>query len=596
MTRHNPQQAAAVLDVLKQAVALLEQTTIQSQAEQNAQSSEEWAQTAELAKSLVALRQFLRQAVADRPDLRTAVEYLAKWIGAIVEHAPSPDEAAADVVGMPEARGPSVGATADLDQQASAEPPPLPRQQVPLSIGGASTIIDVPGTSDEAQAAKLAAERAAERSRNEGWSASPSAPIAAPQPQFDIALIAERCAIKAEGCEWAARYRDVWENEPNDTALRKATYENIVNRARALPNCYVWALNPKVIVPGFARMTQYAQAFRNLAAAAELAYSIKRDGPHGGEWLQESYMLLAEAQSAIRAALDVDGLYADNDQEEAFRWLRQRTGEDRILVPRYMKLEDPADLADAENLAVRISDLRERLTVVRQQGSQKRSMLSKAKYHARLLRENQSHDPMIDWRKMVDAIDGAVNLGIPPSDIEVRDIIAPLVDQVPEGLELPANVQRAMEAVDAYLATREAEAAASSEPVRPRTLAPEVAEVAALLEGRVAVLIGGEMRSQAKRALERDLHLAELRWIPAAHHQSHYMFESAVARPDTAVVMLAIRWASHSFENVDELCRKYGKPYVRLPGGYSPNQVARQILEQVGDALRRNTPRPATAK
>jgi hypothetical protein len=59
-----------------------------------------------------------------------------------------------------------------------------------------------------------------------------------------------------------------------------------------------------------------------------------------------------------------------------------------------------------------------------------------------------------------------------------------------------------------------------------------------------------------------------------------------VARPETALVIVAIRWSSHSFENVDELCRKYGKLYVRLPGGYNPNQVAKQILDQVGDQLR----------
>jgi hypothetical protein len=33
------------------------------------------------------------------------------------------------------------------------------------------------------------------------------------------------------------------------------------------------------------------------------------------------------------------------------------------------------------------------------------------------------------------------------------------------------------------------------------------------------------------------------------------------------------------------MCDRYGKPFVRLPGGYNPDQVARQILEQVSGRL-----------
>jgi hypothetical protein len=64
------------------------------------------------------------------------------------------------------------------------------------------------------------------------------------------------------------------------------------------------------------------------------------------------------------------------------------------------------------------------------------------------------------------------------------------------------------------------------------------------------------------------------------------VFEPAVARPGVAVVLLAIRWASHSYGDVKDYCDKYGKPMVYLTGGYNPNQVAHQILAQVGDRLR----------
>ena len=52
------------------------------------------------------------------------------------------------------------------------------------------------------------------------------------------------------------------------------------------------------------------------------------------------------------------------------------------------------------------------------------------------------------------------------------------------------------------------------------------------------------------------------------------------------VVALAIRWASHSFGDVRAFCDRHGKPLVRLPGGYNPNQVATQILAQCSERLR----------
>jgi hypothetical protein len=51
------------------------------------------------------------------------------------------------------------------------------------------------------------------------------------------------------------------------------------------------------------------------------------------------------------------------------------------------------------------------------------------------------------------------------------------------------------------------------------------------------------------------------------------------------LVLLAIRWSSHAFGDVKQFCDRHGKPLVRLPGGYSPNQVAAQILAQGSEQL-----------
>jgi hypothetical protein len=134
-----------------------------------------------------------------------------------------------------------------------------------------------------------------------------------------------------------------------------------------------------------------------------------------------------------------------------------------------------------------------------------------------------------------------------------------------------------------YLEAREGEEGRA--PDRGRTASPEVRRVAEMLRGRTVVLIGGEARPHAKRALEQCFELDELDWISTQSHQSVTAFEPAVARPETAVVLLAIRWSSHSFGEVKSMCDRYRKPFVRLPGGYNPDQVARQILEQVSGRL-----------
>jgi hypothetical protein len=80
--------------------------------------------------------------------------------------------------------------------------------------------------------------------------------------------------------------------------------------------------------------------------------------------------------------------------------------------------------------------------------------------------------------------------------------------------------------------------------------------------------------------LKTALGLKDLIWIETREHQSIEGFEPAIARPDVAVVLLAIRWSSHAFGDVKRYCDRHGKLLVRLPGGYNPNQVAAQILSQ----------------
>lgn len=83
--------------------------------------------------------------------------------------------------------------------------------------------------------------------------------------------------------------------------------------------------------------------------------------------------------------------------------------------------------------------------------------------------------------------------------------------------------------------------------------------------------------------------MKELIWLKGREYKSYLDFEPFVARPDVTLVLLAIRWSSHSFGQVSSLCERHGKPLVRLPAGYGPNQVAQQVVAQAGKRLAKTT-------
>ena len=106
-----------------------------------------------------------------------------------------------------------------------------------------------------------------------------------------------------------------------------------------------------------------------------------------------------------------------------------------------------------------------------------------------------------------------------------------------------------------------------------------------MLGGRSIVLIGGNRRRDSQDALRKAFGLESVIWIETKEHQSIHAFEPQIARPEVVLVLLAIRWSSHAFGDVRHLCEAHGKLLVRLPGGYSPNQVAAQILAQCSEQL-----------
>jgi hypothetical protein len=120
--------------------------------------------------------------------------------------------------------------------------------------------------------------------------------------------------------------------------------------------------------------------------------------------------------------------------------------------------------------------------------------------------------------------------------------------------------------------------------VTEKKQAASVQETFDFLAGQRVVLIGGEVYNHVFERLEQAFQ-CNLIWCEVSK-TGFKNYEVSIAHQDTAIVLFATRWASHaSFYEVKELCAKYGKTFVQLPGGYGVNQIAHQIKVQAAHKL-----------
>lgn len=379
----------------------------------------------------------------------------------------------------------------------------------------------------------------------------------------DLEALAFRCRAKAEAARRAAeRQRRIHErSEPPDEDA--ASDPPIRAWADALTDAFYWASadDPSGTLD-VARLDDVAGCFETAAEGLLLV----RDRPKG---LERRLALLAEAQSALRESLHRLKAGEDADQAEVFQWVKDVAARRRLYLKRFLRADDPADPTAWPDLLARI----EALAGSGPQTQRQSALLDHLRSLCTSVGEERSEGA---WRSILDDVDEWVREGSPPSSRELRELLLPILDELPDDADAPPGFQLVLREVDRYLATRSASAAAAIS----QGPSPSVREAARLLSGRSVVLIGGLRRPEAQGSLKSAFGLKELIWIATKEHQSTSSFEPAVARSDVALVMLAIRWSSHAFGDVKQLCDRHGKPLVRLPGGYNANQVAAQILSQ----------------
>lgn len=442
------------------------------------------------------------------------------------------------------------------------EPDEMPRAPLPeLTLG---------------QPRPLPAEPAATDSAEPGWPEHWMEPA-----DHDLSVIETRCRLKADACHWAATRRRLFLEKVDFQTEIAPRDEEIISRARNLPDCYLWMCHPSGPSPEDPReYDELAHCFETLADAVALMRRVQEERELHGSEFEASLDLLAEAQSTVRTAVDrIDGPSRETDQFAVYNWLRRVTRDEHVYVQRYMRIDDPADPARREDLAARIEEVDNRLQEQQRQVRLRRKLLGKVRHKVSVLSDS-ADSAAHEWPGLARTVDELVADGLAPSNRELRELLIPVVDDLPELDDVPAGFALVLREIDRYLAT-----SPPHERSREVVVTPEVQQVRQLLEGHSLVLIGGDRRPGAAEALEKAFGLDTLHWIETREHQPIDGFAPYVARPDVVAVILAIRWTSHSFGDVKDFCDTYGKPLVRLPAGYNPNQVAAQILAQCSDRL-----------
>lgn len=397
---------------------------------------------------------------------------------------------------------------------------------------------------------------------------------------FDPGMGERRCRLKARACDWAERRQKLLD-EGADFHTEVQPYDTeLLDEAKALTDCYLWMCSPEAPpAQGDGGYSLLARNFETLADALALTRQAEEKAEEFRGEFERAVDLLAEAQSAVRAAAIAAGRDRDDfDQKGAHLWLRAVTGRRHVFVAKYMRIDDPASPVHWPSLALRIEAASVAAEALREGAAKRRKLLGKVRHKSSLIEKGEQVEN--SWRVLVDSIEALLTSGLPPSDRQLRDAVAPVIDDAPEWAAASADLQQV---------AREIDRALSGRPAVRETSAPAyneaVAELRAKVAGKALVMIGGDRRPDAEARLRDALGLARLDWLTTRSHESVDRFVPYVERPDVAVVVQMVLYSSHSVGDVDAFCRQQGKPFVRLISGYHPNQFATRVLAQCSERL-----------
>lgn len=364
----------------------------------------------------------------------------------------------------------------------------------------------------------------------------------------DLGAVLRNLMLKAQAARWVARYGYTEESEP-----LKERYA-LLDEARAVGS-YLWMFDRNRVDPDDRDTLTELVDLLELTVQTLTFWQDATDTPEE----READKLLAEAQAALRVAMH-RFVRSDDDQHALYTALRLSAQASRTYLPQLSLEYRPRPLRD---LQVQLGTLQETKAAREAKERTVKKLRGKARYLTGLVQETPTD--MAPWRKLHEVAGELDALGE-----DVSELLEPL-----GGVEVPGELPD--------LAARLAPSPESvpAQPELPRaeeTPSADVERVRELLGGHVVVIIGGEPRQDAVTQLE-EAFSCRVRWIDSAPHTSLSVFEPAITG-EVAAVLLLIRWASHSYGELAGVCKTRNIPLVRLVGGYSPNRVAHDVLEQ----------------
>jgi len=275
-------------------------------------------------------------------------------------------------------------------------------------------------------------------------------PIADEPDDPDAALpgIVTRCRLRA------AVARDVAESVRSGAP----TAEDRVHRARS-EGASLWFL--ELLDPDPDLLQTLAECFDAVADAAEAIVLLRRYEPKDQPRRAAAIRDLAAVQSALRIAALALRQSPDEDQLAAFTWLKATTAAERVYVDRHMRLDDPLDPAQLPGVMDAVHAGLAEFKARSERENAMRKSYQTLRYLARQLGEGRAGPR--DMAKLTETVDALVVAGIPPSSLQFRTVLLPVLDRLPGAEGRPSGYGRVLaelrthaERVEARATEREA--------------------------------------------------------------------------------------------------------------------------------------------
>jgi len=515
-----------------------------------------------------ALTNAVRSLVQKSPEAKRVAEALAVWLRMVCDSAQGAPAAAASNGSPTAAAGHAAATTDEVGKLAEQRQPEV-----------------------QASPAHAAAREEAMRAVLERWanpdvspkidSASPSREAESdPKPTGfapDLIVVQSRLRMHQRACDWAV------------SCARFGFEDNKVEFRRLCENgkqskIFFWELHQEVRDFPIAQWLDIRARYQ----AVDAAIGLYLNEPADNFQTTGVFRVLGFAVGALRSAMEAPRRFNlfDSDVEDLVRLCSSH--------PRHGDSLPSTDAVvgtfDLGGFLERISSIQKgiRSEIARKAAPQK--ALKKLAYHLRQCVEVPT-DADDQVPPILAAITAFVEAGRPLTAAELLRVINDHggLKSLPKSLERDQLGARLIAVIQNPAAHRDGqedddlEDLEDSAPSRIPTA--ELLAVREALQGKRMVIIGGDERPNRKAAIRAALGLSEVDWIATRPHEKHDSLIPPIRNPATAVVVLMIRWASHSYGDMCDVCERFGKPLVRLPGGYNPSMIAREVLEQAGKRL-----------